>query len=218
MIQTGKKLFAKLVTALVGITMLTGLMAMGCGENLAGMLVIAQASPVDGLKISGQQKRDIEAIFRQANDQIKQLKANTPISRNVFAGKQKKQQIQELVKQIQTIRTDAMGDIRKQLNSTQQASFDQLTAKMKAAGKNQTELLTNLELAQQQKREIAKATEKSKVQAWDVLGDSTLSNEQKVTQMKKIKQETSNTISKQLTAEQQAKFDAWRQQQKKSDF
>ena len=213
MIQTGKKLFTKLVTAVVGIMMLTGLMTVSCSSNPTGMLGIAQASPVKDLNISSQQKAEIEAIFRQANDQIKELKANAHISRSPFAGKQRKQQIQDLVEQIQTIRTDALSNVRNQLNPTQQAAFDQFTAKMKDAGENRIEMLKSLELTQQQKREIAKVTEQSKVQTWDVLGDSTFSNEQKATQIKKIKQDSTKTIRAQLTTEQQAKFDAWRQQQ-----
>ncbi|SMC33700.1 Spy/CpxP family protein refolding chaperone [Sporomusa malonica] len=217
MIQTGKKLFTKLVPALVGIIMLTGFMVVGFDNNLAGMVVIAQASPVEGLNVSEQQKTEIQAIFRQANDQMKQLKANTHINRSPFARNQAKQQVEELFKQLQTIRTDAMGKVRNQLNPSQQASFDQLTAKIKEAGKNRTELLKSLELTQQQKMKIARAAEQSKEKTWDVLGDSTLSKEQKITQIKKMKQDVTNTIREQLTAEQQTKFDAWRQQQQE-DF
>lgn len=217
MIQTGKKLFTKLVPALVGIVMLTGFMVVGFDNNLTGIVVIAQASPVAGLNVSDQQKIEIQAIFRQANDQIKQLKANTHINRSPFARSQAKQQVEELFKQIQTIRTDAMGKVRNQLNPSQQASFDQLTAKIKEAGKSRTELLKSLELTQQQKMKIAKAAEQSKEKTWDVLGDSTLSKEQKITQIKKMKQDATSTIREQLTAEQQTKFDAWRQQ-RQEDF
>lgn len=216
MIQTVKKVFTKLVPALVGIFMLTGFMVVGFENNLAGMVVIAQASPVDGLNLSEQQKTEIQAIFRQTNNQTKQLKANTHIAHTPFTRSQAQQQIKELFKQIETKRTDALVEVRNQLNSIQQATFDQLTAKIKEAGENQTEMLKNLELTQQQKMKIARAVEQSREQIWGVLGDSTLSKEQKITQIKNMKQNATNTIREQLTTGQQKEFDAWRQQQQEN--
>lgn len=213
--QTRKKRFTRLVTALIGIIMLAGFMIVSSDNNSSRILVIAQASPLTDLKMGDQQKIVIEAIFRRANDQIKQLKADTHISHNPFAGAQRKQQIQELFKQIQTIRTNAMRNIRDQLNPIQQASFDQVTVKIKESRDSRTELLKNLELTQQQQMIIGKAVEQSKVQTWDVLGDSTLSKEQKFTQIKNIKQDSQNIIREQLSTEQQEKFDAGQQQQQK---
>lgn len=216
MIQTRKKLSTKLVTALTGIMLLTGFMFVGFGNNSSKILAIAQANSVEDLNITDQQKTKIETIFRLANDQIKQLKENAYISRSPFAAQQRKQQLQELFKEIQTIRTAALGRVRNQLTPTQQASFDQFTARIKESGESRTELLKKLELTQQQQRTFAKAVEQSKVQTWDVLGDSTLSNEQKVIQIKKMKQDSQNTIREQLSTEQQVKFDIWRQQQQKN--
>lgn len=214
MIQKGKNLFTKLTVALCSMAMLIGGMAAGAVSH--GIAAVAQASAVDDLNMNDQQKAKIEAIFRQANEQIKELKANAHISRSPFAAKQRQQQIQELAKEIKTTRTEALQNVRNQLNPTQQAAFDQYTAKMKEPGEKRMKLLKSLDLSQQQRRTIAQATEQSTVHVWDVLGDSTLSNEQKSTKVKKIKQDSVQAIREQLTAEQQAKFDAWRQQQQKN--
>lgn len=214
MIQKGKKLFTKLTVTLCGMAMLIGGMAVGTVNQ--GMVAVAQASAIDNLNISDQQKAKIEAIFRQANEKIKELKENAHISRSPFAAKQRKQQIQELAKEIQTTRTETLQNVRNQLNSAQQAAFDQYMAKMKEAGENRLELLKGLDLSQQQRRTIAQATEQSTVHVWDVLGDSSLANEQKIMQIKKIKQDSVQAIREQLTAEQQTRFDAWRQQQQKN--
>ncbi|MBP2636413.1 MAG: hypothetical protein H6Q72_2320 [Firmicutes bacterium] len=219
MLKTGKKLMVKVATVFAGIIMLVGIMAAGGDNRLPGTLKIVQASPVEDLNITSQQKTEIEAIFRQASGEIKELKKNTrgQIKQNPFGGKQRNQQIRELREQIQTIRTNALENVRKELTPSQQTTFGQFIANRKGAGENRKELLKNLELTRQQKQEIAKINEKSKVQIWDVFGDSAISIEQKVTQIKKIKQASAKTVREQLTANQQTQFDAW-QQRKVSAF
>lgn len=218
MIQTGKKLFTKLVTAVIGLIMLTGIMVVSFDNNWTGLLVISQASPVYDLNLNEQQKTNIQGIFRQTSDQIKQLKANTHINRSPFARNQAQKQVRELFKEIETIRSNALEEVRSQLEPIQQATFDQLTSKIKEANKNQIDLLQSLELTQQQKMAIAKVTEQSKEKMWDVLGDGTLSKDQKITQVIKMKQDATNNIREQLTTEQQTKFDAWRKQQQEDSI
>ena len=73
-------------------------------------------------------------------------------------------------------------------------------------------MLNGLNLEQQQKLQIAKLTENAQEKAWDVWANKALSSEQQEAQLKEIIKNTDIAIRGSLNAEQQAKFDAWQQQ------
>ena len=120
--------------------------------------------------------------------------------------------IKSMREQIQSIRAGALNQVRGQLNPSQQATFEQLVSKAKENQKQRADMLNGLNLEQQQKLQIAKLTENAQEKAWDVWANKALSSEQQEAQLKEIIKNTDIAIRGSLNAEQQAKFDAWPQQ------
>ena len=166
------------------------------------------------LNLSEQQKNTIADIFGKANEEIRQVIAKASGGNHglLFRRLKAQQQAKSMREQIQSIRAGALNQVRGQLNPSQQATFDQLVSKAKENQKQRADMLNGLNLEQQQKSQVAKITENAQEKAWDVWANKALSSEQQEAQLKEIIKNTDIAIRGSLNAEQQAKFDAWPQQ------
>ena len=166
------------------------------------------------LNLSEQQKNTIADIFGKANEEIRQVIAKASGGNHglLFKRLKAQQQAKSMREQIQSIRAGALNQVRGQLNPSQQVTFEQLVSKAKENQKQRADMLNGLNLEQQQKLQIAKLTENAQEKAWDVWANKALSSEQQEAQLKEIIKNTDIAIRGSLNAEQQAKFDAWPQQ------
>ena len=166
------------------------------------------------LNLSEQQKNTIADIFGKANEEIKQVMAKASDGNHglLFKRLKAQKQAKSMREQIQSIRAGALNQVRGQLNPSQQVTFEQLVSKAKENQKQRADMLNGLNLEQQQKLQIAKLTENAQEKAWDVWANKALSSEQQEAQLKEIIKNTDIAIRGSLNAEQQAKFDAWPQQ------
>ena len=174
----------------------------------------AAANLFERLNLSEQQKNTIADIFGKANEEIRQVIAKASGGNHglLFKRLKAQQQAKSMREQIQSIRAGALNQVRGQLNPSQQVTFEQLVSKAKENQKQRADMLNGLNLEQQQKLQIAKLTENAQEKAWDVWANKALSSEQQEAQLKEIIKNTDIAIRGSLNAEQQAKFDAWLQQ------
>ena len=214
----GRK-FTRFFTVAVSMVMLVGVILIGFAK---GNVVFAEspanttvpASSFGMLNLSEQQKNTIADIFGKANEEVRQAIAKASGGNHglLFRRLKAQQQAKSMREQIQSIRAGALNQVRGQLNPSQQATFEQLVSKAKENQKQRADMLNGLNLEQQQKLQIAKLTENAQEKAWDVWANKALSSEQQEAQLKEIIKNTDVAIRGSLNAEQQAKFDAWQQQ------
>lgn len=166
------------------------------------------------LNLSEQQKNTIADIFGKANEEIRQVVAKASGGNHGLLFKKLKahQQVKSMREQIQSIREGALNQVHGQLNPSQQAMFEQFVRKAKENQKQRVDMLNGLNLEQQQKMQIAKIAENAQEKAWDIWANKALSSEQQEVQLKEIIKNTDVAIRGSLNVEQQAKFDAWQQQ------
>ena len=163
------------------------------------------------LALQPQQQAEMQAVIRKANEQIKQKKENTHISKiplplTKLHAKNKAEKLQQ---DIATIRKEALGEMRTKLAPTQQTAFDSICEKKTKDAAAQAQFLKSLNLGRKQQIELAKLGEENKAQTWEVLGDNTLSEEAAVTKMQELKLSSLDNIKKQLNDEQRNSFEAW---------
>ena len=199
---------------MLGGVVLTGFVPLNAVFAEAPVSSEATANLFERLNLSEQQKTITADIFGKANEEIKQVMAKASDGNHglLFKRLKAQKQAKSMREQIQSIRAGALNQVRGQLNPSQQATFDQLVSKAKDNQKQRADMLKGLNLEQQQKLQIAKLTENAQEKAWDVWANKALSSEQQEAQLKEIIKNTDVAIRGSLNAEQQAKFDAWQQQ------
>ena len=197
-----------------GGVVLTGFVPLNAVFAEAPVSSEATANFFERLNLSEQQKTITADIFGKANEEIKQVMAKASDGNHglLFKRLKAQKQAKSMREQIQSIRAGALNQVRGQLNPSQQVTFEQLVSKAKENQKQRADMLNGLNLEQQQKLQIAKLTENAQEKAWDVWANKALSSEQQEAQLKEIIKNTDIAIRGSLNAEQQAKFDAWPQQ------
>ena len=206
-------------TGAASVLMLVGVILISLSQwNIAFAEMSANTAILENsfgmLNLSEQQKNTIADIFGKANEEIKQVMAKASDGNHglLFKRLKAQKQAKSMREQIQSIRAGALNQVRGQLNPSQQVTFEQLVSKAKENQKQRADMLNGLNLEQQQKLQIAKLTENAQEKAWDVWANKALSSEQQEAQLKEIIKNTDIAIRGSLNAEQQAKFDAWPQQ------
>ena len=199
---------------MLGGVVLTGFVPLNAVFAEAPVSSEATANLFERLNLSEQQKTITADIFGKANEEIKQVMAKASDGNHglLFKRLKAQKQAKSMREQIQSIRAGALNQVRGQLNPSQQVTFEQLVSKAKENQKQRADMLNGLNLEQQQKLQIAKLTENAQEKAWDVWANKALSSEQQEAQLKEIIKNTDIAIRGSLNAEQQAKFDAWPQQ------
>lgn len=163
------------------------------------------AGPIEALNLSDQQVQAARNTLRTANVKIARIESEMQGSSNPW-------KLKDDFKEIRTIRAEALQEIRGSLTPSQQASFDQWTTKLQQKRESRKEMMQSLNLTRQQKIQIAKITEESKSAVWKLLAERTSSPAEIKNQVRQLHQAAAQKIRQQLTADQAAKFDAWKQQ------
>ena len=206
-------------TGAASVLMLVGVILISLSQwNIAFAEMSANTAMLENsfgmLNLSEQQKNTIADIFGKANEEIRQVVAKASGGNHGLLFKKLKahQQVKSMREQIQSIREGALNQVHGQLNPSQQAMFEQFVSKAKENQKQRVDMLNGLNLEQQQKMQIAKIAENAQEKAWDIWANKALSSEQQEAQLKEIIKNTDVAIRGSLNVEQQAKFDAWQQQ------
>lgn len=172
--------------------------------------VMAFASPLADLQLTDTQINSAKAIIRQANEKIMTIAAD---NQNVSPF-----QLRSELKEIHSIRAEAMQKIRVQLTSDQQAVFDQWAERMRQHKESKRQMLQQLNLTRQQRIQFAKITENSQEAAWRIIGNSATTPEDIRQQLTMLHEKTAQLLRQQLTAEQQTQFDVWKKNNRQPDL
>jgi Spy/CpxP family protein refolding chaperone len=160
------------------------------------------AAPIDQATITPDQKAAIQAVIRQANEQVREVKAGHASSPREFKNEYRK---------IHSIRTNALKKIQENLTPEQQTYIQQLLSGAQSKKEERKEFLESLDLTRQQKVQVAKILGQAQDAAWNVTGNSALDFPEIGKQTRQIFREAMHDIRDQLTTDQQAKLDAWQQ-------
>lgn len=166
--------------------------------------VTAFASPVQQLDVTPDQKAAVQAIIRQANDQVRRVE-----SANQYATSPRK--LQKEFREIRAIRAEALQEIRTRLTADQQTIIEQLLSGTRQNKEDKKQFLQSLDLTRQQKIQIAKILGRAEDHAWQIAGDGSLDFAEIGRQIRQIQKNALQNIHQQLTYDQQVKFDAWQQ-------
>jgi Spy/CpxP family protein refolding chaperone len=164
--------------------------------------VTAFANPGSQLNVTDDQKAAIQAIIRQANDQVRQVKAENDNAHN-------RRRLKKEFADIRAIRTSAMKEIKEKLTPEQQASMEQLLSGAQHKKEDRQEFLQSLDLTRQQKIQIAKILAHAQDAAWETAGNSSLDFTQIRSKIHQVYVDAMQNIRRQLTTDQRTKLDTW---------
>jgi len=169
---------------------------------LAGMT--AFANPADQLTMTAEQKSAVQAVIRQANEQVRQVESENQSANNP-------RKFRKEGNDIRAIRKKALKEIQEKLTPDQQTSIDQLLTWMQSGKEDRKEPLQSLDLTRQQKIQTARILERAQETAWETAGNSSMDFTEISRQIHQLRKDAMQSIRQQLTAKQQIKFDAWQQ-------
>ncbi|WP_312423763.1 hypothetical protein [Anaerospora hongkongensis] len=183
----------KRIKPMWSILVILGLTLITCTAALANSPALWQITP--------EQKQNMQATLQQANEQIRQIKANNPHPSGAI-------QLRDQTKAIQSVRLTAIQEVLNTMPHQQQTAWNEFLAQGR---ENRKSLLQELALSQQQRLKLVPILENAKAAAWEAAANPTLTIEDIQNQMRQQNRLAASQVRTILKPNQQTKFDNWKQ-------